>query len=1153
MMIYIKTAILATIIAIGCVLIYLFLHMEHVEPTSSSNQPEMGDLQDEKVLSELKRKIDRGDYLEVRQTLDKERQQATPERTQEIYFLLGLTYIREAQEKTVGTALPYYKLAFTNFDKMSILDKQYDVERAAIIKNIQTEIQALIKKESYADLPFYVSILEKWKAKKQINELSTSLEILINQELESKDWRAVQDISALLGRILPEGNLQKSLQGRFSKLVKATLDSNSLSHLNVYWNALLAFSPKPEEITDSYANYTVGRILAVIPKDKDNLPLTSQYLEFWEKIEKNERKRNLFAEKLVSIARDLWMRDRQEKKAIELIKLASTLPTPSGQLSFHTAVETNMAQIYASALKQDDIDDLPFILEAIKDFNLTTIHIFDKQQIIVHMHDAQYFYDNKKYREAKKKAAWVIQIDPSNVQAQRLLGLSHYSLAEYPQALTELTKLPFQDKETIEAVAVSTIIAGDQATGQQLLEKIARQHPLDSVILLRLGFGSLMNHNAAAAIYWFNQIPQKNNEVNAGLFLAAFEQKHWNEALAYFHTLTYPYDSIEGLRSIAILSLMALENNEQAEEMVQDLNKDHPAPDTTELSEPFKALKRERLDSIDHFYISGLYFKYIKHNDQKALENYERMQKFSPDALLERAKAYLEVKNYHDMISDLNRLLQLSNLSQNNVSNRKDALTLLAMAYEATGQSIEAMDAFKEYLNLDSKNNTMRRKFAKVLMNLGRYDLALEQLRSIERVQELDSTDQLTLLSCLVYTGQFDDANKQAEKWMTQVPPPPVTSQLQLARLLTITFNPGLFQKIFDNIPEMSTRSQLDNEEFFRLLLEMARYSEAADLAQKMGNELENTPTGLLLLANLNSQLSKENEVKTYVTKAVKSDPFLLLSEDFMRRYVNVQGILRDSIEAAKKNLHEYPTSLSWQIAYVRDMIYKAIEKSVASGAHNLHDSPELTEAHVILDKIANQTQGIPEVHLLRGEVFFLLDNNAYAEEAYKKALLLDPSYAEAYKHLGLIYAETKNFKEAIRVLKSALRYDPRDAEAWKKLAKADESVGNIIDAVSSMQNVVKYKPNDPSAYIYLANLLLQIKNPEDAKIALEHSLTLSPNNIIALKLLYTTLNDPNLRFDTKNAKVLKAKQQETLNKIRILDPKEAETLRLQFTPKKSP
>jgi tetratricopeptide (TPR) repeat protein len=62
--------------------------------------------------------------------------------------------------------------------------------------------------------------------------------------------------------------------------------------------------------------------------------------------------------------------------------------------------------------------------------------------------------------------------------------------------------------------------------------------------------------------------------------------------------------------------------------------------------------------------------------------------------------------------------------------------------------------------------------------------------------------------------------------------------------------------------------------------------------------------------------------------------------------------------------------------------------------------------------------------------------------EQYKKAIQLNPNFAQAYHHLGAAYIETKQFDEAIPYLKKAVELEPKDAMIHRNLSLAYIELG---------------------------------------------------------------------------------------------------------------
>jgi len=59
------------------------------------------------------------------------------------------------------------------------------------------------------------------------------------------------------------------------------------------------------------------------------------------------------------------------------------------------------------------------------------------------------------------------------------------------------------------------------------------------------------------------------------------------------------------------------------------------------------------------------------------------------------------------------------------------------------------------------------------------------------------------------------------------------------------------------------------------------------------------------------------------------------------------------------------------------------------------------------------------------GSVYFLLGQSDKAVQAYKRALSIDPNYAESYFNLGLVYQEMGDRENAIAMFEKYLELDP--------------------------------------------------------------------------------------------------------------------------------
>jgi Flp pilus assembly protein TadD len=61
---------------------------------------------------------------------------------------------------------------------------------------------------------------------------------------------------------------------------------------------------------------------------------------------------------------------------------------------------------------------------------------------------------------------------------------------------------------------------------------------------------------------------------------------------------------------------------------------------------------------------------------------------------------------------------------------------------------------------------------------------------------------------------------------------------------------------------------------------------------------------------------------------------------------------------------------------------------------------------------------------------------HAEAEQAFQKAVALEPYSAQAHILLGLLYTDTKRNREALGELQTGLKFDPTNPQALEALKK---------------------------------------------------------------------------------------------------------------------
>lgn len=140
--------------------------------------------------------------------------------------------------------------------------------------------------------------------------------------------------------------------------------------------------------------------------------------------------------------------------------------------------------------------------------------------------------------------------------------------------------------------------------------------------------------------------------------------------------------------------------------------------------------------------------------------------------------------------------------------------------------------------------------------------------------------------------------------------------------------------------------------------------------------------------------------------------------------------------------------------------------------------------AHALLEQALRETPDDPRALLDLGIVREMLDDKQGAESAYRKAIEVDGTLAEALNNLGVLVRERGALDEAVALLVRATRANPHSASAHANLALAFEDAGDGEGAKREYASALEIEPNDAMVRANYGLLLVQLG---DSPGAIEH------------------------------------------------------------------
>lgn len=115
------------------------------------------------------------------------------------------------------------------------------------------------------------------------------------------------------------------------------------------------------------------------------------------------------------------------------------------------------------------------------------------------------------------------------------------------------------------------------------------------------------------------------------------------------------------------------------------------------------------------------------------------------------------------------------------------------------------------------------------------------------------------------------------------------------------------------------------------------------------------------------------------------------------------------------------------------------------------------------------------------------------AEKHYRQALSLDPQFADAIHHLGIIAFQSQRLEEAATLIRRAIALDPKDSSAYSNLGMVLEDLNKLDDALHVFDQAILINHRDVAAHLNRGNVLQKLKRWSEALDSYDRIISLAP------------------------------------------------------------
>jgi tetratricopeptide (TPR) repeat protein len=166
---------------------------------------------------------------------------------------------------------------------------------------------------------------------------------------------------------------------------------------------------------------------------------------------------------------------------------------------------------------------------------------------------------------------------------------------------------------------------------------------------------------------------------------------------------------------------------------------------------------------------------------------------------------------------------------------------------------------------------------------------------------------------------------------------------------------------------------------------------------------------------------------------------------------------------------------------------------------HLLPLEESLEKAKSAVQQALKLDDSLAEVQTSVGHISKVFDGDlGKAEQAYQRAISIDPDYATAHHWYSALLNSKGQFNEALKEVQQALRTDPKSSVLHTGAAFLKAKLGHWDEAVIAFEKAISIDPQNEMIRINYALLLTQMGQKEKSMDQIEKALQIAPSSSFA-------------------------------------------------------
>ena len=279
-----------------------------------------------------------------------------------------------------------------------------------------------------------------------------------------------------------------------------------------------------------------------------------------------------------------------------------------------------------------------------------------------------------------------------------------------------------------------------------------------------------------------------------------------------------------------------------------------------------------------------------------------------------------------------------------------------------------------------------------------------------------------------------------------------------------------------------TTAATAQNVQSAQRAIELGRYNEARTMLRP-----GSSPESAFELGRLYQMRDMPDSAAFYFNRASGTSPFGQVAAG---RALLAKG----EVSPAEQQFDAAIKATKSKDAKVLTMIAQAYGESDSKNTGK-------AQAYLTAAQLVNKKDE-PALMVARGDIFLHSDQGGgEAMTSFDRAIVANPSYAQAYYKKGQLSVRSRNFNAARESLSKAIELDPSYAPAYRELADMYYYAGQYDLALSTFQKYVGLAEKSPATDAQYASFLYLTKKYPDALAEVNKVLATDPTNLTMNRL----------------------------------------------------